>query len=409
MKDDTTNFFNILVNTKGTNAKMDYVKQNMVNKTIVKLLEMTFNPYTSFNVVKVPKTKKTEQGPPDDVWNEFIRVAMICAKREKTGNAAIELMQSVFQRASKEQERWMRKILKKSLAIGISVKSLNKIQPGFIPTFEVSLAQKFDMKRVKGDEVYVEPKLDGIRCLAIVERGEAKLFTRAGKQITNFDSTVGTELSQLRDGCYDGEIMSVDFRELMRQVNRKEDKDISQVYFAVFDYINLREWHAKKSKTQCAVRKEQIKNQLSTVGKFKYLKMVRFKTIEATEENFKKEHDYWVSKGEEGIMIKDISAPYEFKRDWSVMKYKAFFDVDAKIKDLLEGTGKHQGKLGSFVIDYKGKEVRVGSGLTDSLREELWIDREKHIGRLIEVRYQEETPDGSLRFPTFVCFRNDKT
>ena len=408
MKDDTTNFFNILVNTKGTNAKMDYVKQNMVNKTIVKLLEMTFNPYVSFNVVKVPKTKKTEQAPPDDVWNEFIRVATICAKREKTGNAAIELMQSVFQRASKEQERWMRKILKKSLAIGISVKSLNKIKPGFIPTFEVSLAQKFDMKRVKSDEVYVEPKLDGIRCLAIVDRGEAKLFTRAGKQITNFDSTVGVELAQLRDGCYDGEIMSVDFRELMRQVNRKEDKDISQVYFAVFDYINLKEWHAKKSKTQCAVRKEQIKNQLSTVGKFKYLRMVRFKTIEATEENFKKEHDYWVSKGEEGIMIKDISAPYEFKRDWSVMKYKAFFDVDVRIKGLLEGTGKHQGKLGSFVIDYKGKEVRVGSGLTDSLREELWIDRNKHVGRLIEVRYQEETPDGSLRFPTFVCFRNDK-
>ena len=52
MKDDTTNFFNILVNTKGTNAKMDYVKQNMVNKTVVKLLEMTFNPYISFNVVK---------------------------------------------------------------------------------------------------------------------------------------------------------------------------------------------------------------------------------------------------------------------------------------------------------------------------------------------------------------------
>ena len=409
MKDDTTNFFNILVNTKGTNAKMDYVKQNMVNKTVVKLLEMTFNPYISFNVVKVPKTKKTEQAPPDDVWNEFIRVATICANREKTGNAAIELMQSVFQRASKEQERWMRKILKKSLAIGVSVKSLNKIQPGFIPTFEVSLAQKFDMKRVKSDQVYVEPKLDGIRCLAIVKNGDAKLFTRAGKQITNFDSTVGVELAQLRDGCYDGEIMSVDFRELMRQVNRKEDKDISQVYFAVFDYINLKEWHAKKSKTQCAVRKEQIKNQLSTVGKFKYLSMVRFRTIEATEENFKKEHDYWVSKGEEGIMIKDISAPYEFKRDWSVMKYKAFFDVDVRIKGLLEGTGKHQGKLGSFVIDYKGKEVRVGSGLTDSLREELWIDRDKHVGRLIEVRYQEETPDGSLRFPTFVCFRNDKS
>jgi DNA ligase-1 len=75
---------------------------------------------------------------------------------------------------------------------------------------------------------------------------------------------------------------------------------------------------------------------------------------------------------------------------------------------MLEGTGKHSGKLGSFVVDYKGVEVRVGSGLTDDLREQIWSDKATHIGRTIEVRYQEETPDGSLRFPTFVCFRNDK-
>jgi DNA ligase-1 len=412
MQDDITNFFNTLANTKGTNAKMDFVGQKLSDKTIAKLLEMTFNPYVSFNVVKVPKSKKTELLNPQDAWNNFIRIATICANREKTGNAAIELMQSAFSRATKEQEKWMRKILKKNLAIGISVKSLNKIQPGFIPTFEVSLAQKFDMKRIKWDEVYVEPKLDGIRCLAIVERGEAKLFTRAGKLISNFDDTVGKELSQLRDGCYDGEIMSVDFRELMRQVNRKEDKDISKVFFAVFDYINLKEWHAKKSSTPCAVRKEQIQNQIlkkSLIGEFKYLKVVPFQIIKATEENFKMYHDDWVRKGEEGIMIKDISAPYQFKRDWSVMKYKAFFDVDVKVKGMLEGTGKHQGKLGSFVIDYKGKEVRVGSGLNDETREQLWKDPESHIGRIIEVRYQEETPDGSLRFPTFVCFRNDKS
>ena len=159
MQDDVTNFFNTLVNTKGTNAKMDFVRQKLLDKTIAKLLEMTFNPYVSFNVVKVPKTKKKELLEPQDVWDNFIRVATICANREKTGNAAIELMQSVFSRSSKEQEKWMRKILKKNLAIGISVKSLNKIQPGFIPTFEVSLAQKFDIKRIKEDEVYVEPKI----------------------------------------------------------------------------------------------------------------------------------------------------------------------------------------------------------------------------------------------------------
>ncbi len=319
MQDDVTNFFNTLQGTRGTNAKIDFVRQKLSDKTIAKLLEMTFNPYVSFNVVKVPKTKKTEFLLPQDAWNNFIRIAMICARREKTGNAAIELMQSAFSRATKDQEKWMRKILKKNLAIGISVKSLNKIQPGFIPTFEVSLAQKFDMKRVKGDEVYVEPKLDGIRCLAIVENGKAKLFTRAGKLISNFDETVGKELAQLHEGCYDGEIMSVDFRELMRQVNRKEDKDISKVFFAVFDYISLNEWHAKKSTTPCSVRKEHISSQIlsrSLIGELRYLKVVPFNRVKATEENFKVYHDDWVRQGEEGIMIKDIRAPYKFKRDW---------------------------------------------------------------------------------------------
>ena len=53
MQDDVTNFFNILQGTRGTNAKMDYVRQKLSDKTIAKLLKMTFNPYMSFNVVKV--------------------------------------------------------------------------------------------------------------------------------------------------------------------------------------------------------------------------------------------------------------------------------------------------------------------------------------------------------------------
>ena len=91
-----------------------------------------------------------------------------------------------------------------------------------------------------------------------------------------------------------------------------------------------------------------------------------------------------------------------------LQKYKDFHDVDLKIERLLEGTGKHSGKLGSVVVCFNGVEVNVGSGFSDELREKIWSHREKFVGRMIEVRYQEVTPDGSLRFPTFVCFRNDK-
>ena len=90
------------------------------------------------------------------------------------------------------------------------------------------------------------------------------------------------------------------------------------------------------------------------------------------------------------------------------MKVKEFHDVDLPIVGLEEGTGRHSGKLGAVKINYNGVNVKVGSGFSDEEREQVWNDQESFIGRIIEVRYQEVTPDGSLRFPTFVCFRNDR-
>ena len=408
-------FLEAIKNAKGTNAKKEILKINLGigNEIAGSILYNTFNPYISFNVVKVPKVRNQDRKPlpPDEAWELFFSSADQCAKREVTGNAAINLIHYSFMHSSEQQEKWMRKILKKNLAIGISTKSINKVSPDFIPTFDIALAQKFERKRMS-DWVYIEPKLDGIRCLAIVENGEAKLFTRAGKLITNFDDTVGRELLLAGDGCYDGEIMSKDFTELMRQVYRKEDKDVSDVYFAIFDYLTLDEWKEKKGKHTLKDRKKYLQRQFGTVyaqEKLKYLKLVRFEPqLQPSDKVLKESHDRWVTQGYEGIMVKDTDSLYSFGRDWSVMKYKAFFDADVPIIGLKEGTGKHQGKLGSFLVDYKGVEVNVGSGLNDELRAQIWEDKDSHVGRIIEVRYQEETPDGSLRFPTFVCFRNDK-
>ena len=415
--DKGLDFLEAIESAKGTNAKKEILRSDLGigNEIAGSILHYTFNPYISFNVVKVPKVRNQDRSPlpPDEAWELFFSSADQCAKREVTGNAAINLIHYAFMHSSEAQEKWMRKILKKNLSIGVSTASINEVSPGFIPTFEVALAQKFESKRMSSS-VYVEPKLDGIRCLAVVKNGEAKLFTRAGKLITNFDDTVGKELLKLRsNGCYDGEIMSNDFTDLMRQVYRKEDKDVSDVYFAIFDYLTLEEWEAKKGVHPLKDRKAFLNQRITTAHAkepLKYLKQVRYeRDLMPSDETLKEKHDRWVSEGYEGIMIKDTDALYSFGRDWSVMKYKAFFDADCPVIGLQEGTGKHEGKLGSFLVDYNGVEVRVGSGLNDELREAIWAEKDKHIGRIIEVRYQEETPDGSLRFPTFVCFRNDRT
>ena len=199
--------------------------------------------------------------------------------------------------------------------------------------------------------------------------------------------------------------MGEDFTSLMRQAYRKENVQTDDTYFSIFDYLTLKEWDTQQGFVTCNDRYIALLHYVMP-ERYRYLRVVE--RIDNPEQNIKSIHDKYVDEGYEGVMIKALNAPYTFGRSHDVMKYKAFHDVDLKIQGLLEGTGKHSGKLGSIIVVFNGVEVQVGSGLTDELRETIWNAPDDFIGRLVEIRYQEVTPDGSLRFPTFVCFRNDR-
>lgn len=371
---------------------------------------MGHDPFTPFHVVKVPRVSRSSRSPlasEEARWGVFFDAAIQCATRRVSGNAALDLMHSALCQVTEAEELWMRRVLKKHMAIGASEKTLNRVVPGLVPTFEVQLAQKFEEKRLQGrDSVFVEPKLDGIRCLAVVRGGGATLFARSGKLISNFDDTIGAQLVRLGEGCYDGELMGRDFISLMQQAYRKDDVDLSDTHFALFDYLPLEDWDDRKSTLGCAERYQVLETRLGQG--FASLRLVPRETVAADYSRIKDLHDSYVSQGYEGAMVKCPSSPYRFGRGFEVMKLKAFHDVDLPIEGFIEGTGKHEGKLGSVIVSYQGTEVQVGSGFSDELREQIWANRDSFLGRVIECRYQEVTPDMSLRFPTFKCFRNDR-
>jgi DNA ligase-1 len=406
--------FEILQHIKDTpssNDKKQILELHADNALLKKVLVYATDSLMPFHLVKVPKTKKRFPGSNEQIrWNSFFDVADLCASRAYTGNMAIEMMEGAFCVVTVEEEKWMRKILKKHLAIGASAKTINKVFPGLVGTFEVSLANKFQEKQLaKMGEIAIEPKLDGIRCFSIVEGEEVNMFARSGKLITNFESTLAPELKKLGDGCYDGELMGEDFISLMRQAYRKDDVDTSETYLALFDYLPLTEWKSRESKVTCKNRYEELLDRLA----FKEVNLDLLRPVERYEadrnyESIKAIHDEFVEEGYEGAMIKDLNAPYKFGRSWEVMKFKAFHDVDLPIQGFEEGTGKHRGKMGAITVNHKGVKVKVGSGFSDELREQIWKDQASFISRVVEIRYQEVTPDGSLRFPTFVCFRNDR-
>ena len=113
-------------------------------------------------------------------------------------------------------------------------------------------------------------------------------------------------------------------------------------------------------------------------------------------------------------MIKDLGAPYICKRSDSWMKWKPTITVDLNIVGFEEGTGRNQGRLGAIICEGEdnGRNIRVnvGSGLSDSDRDEYWTARNDLLGHLVEVEADAVTQnqDGtySLRFPRFMRFRD---
>ena len=124
-------------------------------------------------------------------------------------------------------------------------------------------------------------------------------------------------------------------------------------------------------------------------------------------------------KAWEGLMLRDAGAPYQYKRTDKLLKIKQWQDIECKVIGVKAGIGKHLGRLGALIVDYKGYVVAVGSGFNDQEREILWREL-KEGGRLydslvngelyIKVKYFEESRDAdgniSLRFPTYLCFRD---
>ena len=108
----------------------------------------------------------------------------------------------------------------------------------------------------------------------------------------------------------------------------------------------------------------------------------------------------------------NLNAPYECKRVKTLIKVKKFFSCDIRCVGVEEGTGRNEGTLGALVCEYKGFKVNVGTGFSDDKRKEIWADPGSVIGKIISVKYKEETKNKngtlSIQFPVFEAVRFDK-
>tara|TARA_B110000093_G_scaffold9620_1_gene9153 strand:- start:199 stop:1512 length:1314 start_codon:yes stop_codon:yes gene_type:complete len=390
---------------------------------------MALDPMVTFGVKQVPERSDVLTGQGLS-WGNFKVLAEQLRNRELTGHAARDAIELAMGVATTEQwNGFYRRILIKDLRCGMSEKTVNKVAKDFpqyaVPVFTCSLAHdsaKHEKKMVGKKQI--EIKLDGVRVITIIQGNKVEMFSRNGKQFHNFGHIIKELETVIKDHpvpyplVLDGEVMSANFQDLMKQLQRKETVQNSDAVLHVFDTIPLGCFKAgswdKPQSFRSLITKHWVDDHKDVLEHVQALDWedVDLDTPEG-QERFTALNKAAVDGGYEGVMIKDIDAPYECKRTHAWLKAKPFIEVTLEVVDVEEGTGRNEGRLGAIVCegmdDERHIKVNVGSGFSDLNRDNFWAEKDSLLKQLVEVRADAITQnqDGtySLRFPRFKTFR----
>jgi DNA ligase-1 len=403
------------------------------------LTKACYNPYVTFGVRKVPDTAGIIDA--ENPWSEFNTLLTMLSHRDLSGNAALDAINEISERFdSIEWNTFCAPVIRRDLRAGISDKTINKICKKTeyeIPIFGCQLATNSEGRPEMKGTKRLEPKLDGVRVLLMVIPSASEgvttiCFSRNGKVFDNFghiEEQISNNFVKIARGhqnalingfVLDGEVIGNTFQELMRQARRKTDVQADDSVFNIFDIIPLSDfreghWNAQLRKRINIL--EHIRHVVDTMPNVELLPhiMVDLDTAAGKDQLERYAKDQ-VNAGFEGIMIKELEAPYICKRSTDWMKWKPTLTVDLEVVGVEEGTGRNLGRLGALVChgvdDGKEITVNVGSGFSDTDRDDYWTNRNLVIGRTAEVLCDviTQNQDGtySLRFPRFVRFRDDK-
>jgi len=407
-------FVDKLKSTNSTNNKIDIIKEYKEDYIINKVLKYTYSPFKQFHLTSatVKKNKKLESR---GGYHDLFYLLDALSKRTITGHDAIQYTKGYLNDMEEWQKDLVFCILDKNLKTRTGADLINKAIPGCVPTFKVALANSYDKQKGKVDfnkqKWFASQKLDGVRCLAIVdEKGKCNFYSRQGKTFDTLkvlrDEIEGLELTNV---VFDGEVCLMDesgaedFQGIMKEIKRK-DHTIQNPKYKVFDYLLLDEFD-----NQTSTRK--LSQRLSTCikPKLQYLQMLEQWKVES-EEHFQELAELATKNSWEGLILRKDSE-YKGKRSNDLLKVKKFFDEEYVVKSvetaihriIVDGKEVEEEMLGSVIIEHKGCKVGVGSGFDQEERRKYFKNPDLIIGKTITVQYFEETTnqDGchSLRFP----------
>jgi len=272
--------------------------------------------------------------------------------------------------------------------------------------FSPMLAHKYNNYKTKIKfPVLVSAKIDGARMIATKDG----LHTRNGKEYLScphINKLLKSLFKIHPEWVIDGEVYSHDnnFEKIMSLVKKKKPKEEDfkaseeMVKLWIFDGVT------DNKKSEFTTRFELIKKEIRALIP-NYKKHIVFVNNEFaySHEEVVKAHDIFVEHGYEGVMIRVQDSPYECKRSKNLLKLKNFLDDEFEIIEVIEGIGGRSDMAGKLKVkDKQGNIFGAGIKGGEEYYKELLKNKDKLVGKLATVRYQELSKDGIPRFPVVV-------
>ncbi len=248
---------------------------------------------------------------------------------------------------------------------------------------------------------YVQPKLDGIRCIAMLVDGKCTLWSRTRKPITGVPHIIAALENRFpgRTLTFDGELyvhsFKADFEKIVSFVRQQVPALGHEVVeFHIYDMV---------TEGTFAVRTTLLYDLL--FGKDGPLVPVSTRLVRDEEELFEAFAEY-TAEGYEGLMVRNLAGKYEHRRSYGLQKVKEMMDSDHLIVGFEEGRGKLQGHVAAFVCALAdGRTFKAKPMGELALLKSYFEDHSLWTGRKLVVKYQNLTADGMPRFPIGVRLR----
>jgi DNA ligase-1 len=273
-------------------------------------------------------------------------------------------------------------------------------------------------------DIFMQPKLDGVRCVIQYENRPLKnvddlsgqltenvvvAYSRTGKEWKNIDHILfnlkpwfALNPNVILDGELYNHDLKDDFEKIISLVRKQKPDDIDMLESA--DMVQFHCYDIIDETMSFAMRNEFIKQAVPRNHCVHHVPTTKI----VCDDDAQEMHKVNLNCGFEGSILRTNDV-YACKRSHNLRKFKDFSDAEALIIGYVDGKGKREGTLGKFIMqDDEGVEFGCppGKGYTYAQLKDILNNIGDYIGERATFTYFERTKAGSYRHPLFKCIRN---